>query len=69
MFFFITVPSFSYLIRTIFPESGLIGPVRSIASDNAASSGTFTSPGFSILPKRFTVINLGEIPAKIDFAI
>ena len=33
MFFFIIFPSFPYLIRTIFPESGLIGPVRSIASD------------------------------------
>ena len=54
IFFLITVPSFSYLIRTIFPESGLIGPVRSIASDNVASNGTFTIPGFSTLPKIFT---------------
>ena len=69
MFFFITVPSFSYLIKTIFPERGLIGPVTSIASDKVASRGSFTSPGVSTLPKRFTEINLGEIPAKIDFGI
>ena len=69
MFFFITVPSFAYLIRTIFPERGLIGPDRSIASDSAASSGSFTTPGFSTLPKRLTKINFGEIPDKIDFGI
>ena len=69
IFFLITVPSFSYLIRTIFPERGLIGPVRSIASDSTASRGSFTTPGVSTLPKRFTEINIGEIPAKIDFEI
>ena len=69
MVFFITVPSFSYLIRTIFPERGLIGPDRSIASESEASSGSFTTPGDSTLPKIFTEINFGEIPDKIEFEI
>ena len=69
MFFFITVPSFSYLIKTIFPERGLIGPDRSIASESEASSGSFKTPGFSTLPKSSTEINFGEIPDKIDFGI
>ena len=69
MFFFITVPSFAYLIKTIFPERGLIGPDKSIASDSTDSSGSFTTPGVSTLPKRFTEINFGEIPVKIDFGI
>ena len=62
-------PSFSYLIKTIFPERGLIGPVRSIASDKVASSGSFTNPGLSTLPKRLTEMNFGEIPYKTDFGI
>jgi len=60
----ITVPSFSYLIKTIFPERGLIGPVRSIASDKVASRGSLTTPGVSTLPKRFTEMNFGEISKK-----
>ena len=58
-----------YLIKTIFPERGLIGPDKSIASDKVASRGSFKTPGFSTLPKRFTEINFGEIPDKIDFGI
>ena len=69
MFLFSILPFFSYLIRTIFPERGLIGPDRSIASESAASSGTFTTPGVSTLPNRFTEINFGEIPDKIDLGI
>ena len=69
MFFFITIPSFPYLIKTIFPERGLIGPDKSIASDSTDSSGSLTTPGVSTLPKRFTEINLGEIPDKIDLGI
>ena len=69
MFFFKTVPSFSYLIKTIFPDRGFTGPVRSIASESVASSGSFTFPGVSILPKRLTEINFGDIPDKIDLEI
>ena len=63
------VPFLLYLIKTIFPDRGLIGPVKFIASDKAASKGNFTVPGFSILPKISTVINLGERPLRIDFGI
>ena len=63
------VPSLLYLIKTIFPDRGLIGPVKLIASDNAASKGNLTVPGFSTLPKISTVINLGERPLRIDFGI
>ena len=69
IFFLVTVPSFSYLIRTIFPERGLIGPDKSIASDSTDSSGSLTTPGVSTLPKRFTEINFGVIPDKIDLGI
>ena len=69
MFFLIIVPSLWYLIRTTFPERGLIGPDRSIASESEASSGSFKTPGVSTLPKRLTKINFGEIPDKIDFEI
>ena len=51
------------------PERGFIGPDKSIASDNTASRGSFTSPGVSTLPKIFTEINFGEIPDKIDLGI
>ena len=67
MFLFKIVPSLLYLIKTIFPDRGLIGPVKSIASDNAASKGNFIVPGFSTLPKISTVMNLGERPLRIDF--
>ena len=63
------VPSLLYLIKTIFPDRGLIGPVKLIASDNEASKGNFTVPGFSTLPKISTVINLGERPLRIDFGM
>ena len=63
------MPSFWYRIKTIFPDNGFIGPVKSIASDKVASSGNFTAPGFSTLPKISTVINFGERPIKIDFGI
>ena len=39
------------------------------AGDFTTSSGSFTTPGVSTLPKRFTDINFGEIPDKIDFGI
>ena len=58
-----------YLIKTIFPERGLTGPEISIASDRVASRGSFKTPGDSTLPKRFTEINFGEIPDKIDLGI
>ena len=57
IFFFKTVPSASYLIKTIFPDKGLIGPVISIASDNVASKGNFIFPGFSTRPKILTLMN------------
>ena len=66
IFFLRIVPSFSYLINTIFPERGFIGPLKSIASDKHASRGSLTTPGFSTLPKRFTEINLGESPLRSD---
>ena len=61
------MPSFWYRIKTIFPDNGFIGPVKSIASYKVASSGNFTAPGFSTLPKISTVMNLGERPLRIDF--
>ena len=69
IFFFTTVPSPSYLINTIFPDNGLIGPVKSIASDNVASRGKFILPGFSTRPKILTFMNFGERPLKTDFGI
>ena len=69
IFLFKTDPSSLYLIKTIFPDSGFIGPVKLIASDNEASSGNFTVPGFSTLPKISTVMNLGERPLKTDLGI
>ncbi len=62
MFFLIIVPSFSYLISTTFPDRGLIGPLKSIASDKVDCKGRETNPGLSTRPKRFTEINLGETP-------
>ena len=53
----------------IFPERGFTGPVKSIASDSAASRGSFRTPGVSTLPKIFTEINFGEIPDIIDLGI
>ena len=69
IFFFKIVPSASYLIKTIFPDKGLIGPVKSIASDNVASKGNLILPGLSTRPKIFAVMNFGERPFKIDFGI
>ena len=58
-----------YLIKTIFPDRGFIGPVKLIASDKEASRGNFMVPGFSTRPKISTVINLGERPLRIDFGM
>ena len=58
-----------YLINTIFPDRGFIGPVKLIASYKAASRGNFTVPGFSTPQKISPVINLGERPLRIYFGM
>ena len=58
-----------YLIKTIFPDGGFIGPVKLIASDKVASRGNFTALGFSTPQKISAVLNLGERPLRIYFGM